>query len=108
MSTLLTTADFVTAVALAPFAPAGVTYAAVSYVPGSNGIPATASASPDAFSILRTQNSVTTTRWPKVYWRSGIGYGPNDANPNGSSVEIHGFGGDKAVSDAAEFLKTLI
>ena len=42
MSTLLTTADFVAAAASAPFAPAGVTYAAVSYIPGTNGIPATA------------------------------------------------------------------
>lgn len=105
MSTLLTTADFVAAVAACPFAPTGVTYAALPSTPNP-GAPNLDS--PDAFQILRTQNGVTTKRWNKVYWHGGIGYGPNDANPNGSGVEIRGLDGYKAVSDAAAFIKTLI
>lgn len=105
MSTLLTTADFVAAVAACPFAPAGVTYAAIPSTPNP-GAPNLDS--PDAFRIVRTQGGVSTTRWTKVYWHGGIGYGPSDANPNGSSVEIRAFDSTKAVSDAAAFIKTLV
>jgi hypothetical protein len=105
MSTLLTTADFVAAVAAAPYAPTGVTYQAVPALKGTGAVDISA---PDAFTILRTQNGVTTTRWNKVYFHSGRGYGPNDANPNGSGVEIRGLDSYKATSDAAAFLKTLI
>lgn len=109
MSTLLTTSDFVTAVSNCPYAPSGVTYTAVQFTPGANGIPASAVASPDAYTILRTQNSVTTTRWPKVYWRANFaGRGTDDASPNGFGLEIYGSDGTKAISDAADFLKTLI
>lgn len=108
MSTLLTTADFVAAVATCPFAAKGVTYLATPFVPGSNGIPSSALADPTAFTIIRTQNGVTTTRWPKVFWQQGYGgTGPDDANPNGSGVLIESFGGAKAVSDAGTFLLTL-
>lgn len=108
MSTLLTLSDFLTAVSNCPFAPKGVTYQAVPFVPGVNGIPAIAVADPSAFTILRTQNGVTTTRWAKVYWQQGYGgTGPDDANPNGSGVLIEAYGGAKAVSDAGAFLLTL-
>lgn len=109
MSTLLTIADFIAAVAACPYAPTGVTYAAVSYaVPGSNGISATSPSEPNAYQIQRTQNGVTTVRWMKVYFHGGIGYGPSDANPNGSAVEIRGADSLKSTSDAAAFIKTLI